>query len=346
MKKISILSLLIIVTGIGVFAITQVQERIEKAEQERIAGAHLTKTSSVQVEDALLALVHEQSPQYALNELFRLMQQEPAVANDCHPFVHAIGHEAYNLYNDFGTAMEFQSELCNSGYIHGVIEEHFESSHNPLTEMQTLCDVYTPNSYLQWQCFHGVGHGVMFYSQNDLPFSVTACRDLSTPFAQDSCVNGVFMENFNLDQKNHISPFVNPADPFYPCAEQQEQDRATCYVYAPTYWFFLHKDLPQDDRYIQGIEWCHTLDQPWQDVCMTGVGSHMMKENIQSPSIVEEYCEEADESGEKQCISGMATLYLFHSGNREQAEQFCSQLKKIHQPSCQAALDQHRFLFE
>jgi hypothetical protein len=30
--------------------------------------------------------------------------------------------------------------------------------------MQTMCDQYPVGSFLSWECYHGIGHGVMFYT--------------------------------------------------------------------------------------------------------------------------------------------------------------------------------------
>ncbi len=83
--------------------------------------------------------------------------------------VREIGHAAYEKYDDFGKAMKYQDELCSSGYVHGVIEERFAQSGDILTDMKTMCADYRAGGYLQWQCYHGIGHGVMYYTSNDLP---------------------------------------------------------------------------------------------------------------------------------------------------------------------------------
>ena len=70
--------------------------------------------------------------------------------------------------------------------------------------MKTMCDQYRSGSYMSWQCYHGIGHGLMFYTANDLPRSLKMCEGFDTDFSRSNCANGVFMENFNADQKLHI----------------------------------------------------------------------------------------------------------------------------------------------
>jgi hypothetical protein len=86
--------------------------------------------------------------------------------------------------------MEFQSDICGSGYIHGVIEEHFAHVKDVNTEMFKVCATQ------EGKCFHGVGHGFMYYTYNDLPQSLQLCDKYTDSFARINCYDGVFMENF------------------------------------------------------------------------------------------------------------------------------------------------------
>src|SRR5204863_190992 len=50
--------------------------------------------------------------------------------------------------------------------------------------------------FLLYQCVHGLGHGLMIYSLNDLPYSLHVCDQLATMWDRSSCTGGVFMQNF------------------------------------------------------------------------------------------------------------------------------------------------------
>ena len=152
------------------------------------------------------------------------METDEALLRSCHPLVHDIGHAAYEKYGDVAEAMKYQNEVCNSGYLHGIIERRFEESDDILADVNSMCDPYRRGSYLGWQCYHGLGHGVMFYTSNDLPRSLEMCDALERDFDRSNCANGVFMENFSADQKLHVSDYLKESDPFYPCAEQERPD--------------------------------------------------------------------------------------------------------------------------
>jgi hypothetical protein len=97
--------------------------------------------------------------------------------------------------------MKYRDELCNSGYLHGIIESKFSQSEDVFADMKAMCGRYEPGRYMSWQCYHGIGHGAMFYTSNDLPRSLEMCDGFEDEFERSSCANGVFMENFNTEQR-------------------------------------------------------------------------------------------------------------------------------------------------
>jgi hypothetical protein len=85
------------------------------------------------------------------------------------------------------------------------------------------------------------------------------CDGFEDEFGRSSCANGVFMENFNTEQKAHVSKYLKESDPFYPCAKQAERHKADCYLYAPTYYL----DLGGDD-YAAALEWCEGAEAGYE----------------------------------------------------------------------------------
>ena len=93
---------------------------------------------------------------------------------------------------------------------------------------QRLCSAPAVNTeeFLLYQCVHGLGHGLMIYSGDDLPWSLRTCHKLLTDFDRVSCTGGVFMQN--LDTTMGTSRYLSKTDPIYPCnavgAEAAELD--------------------------------------------------------------------------------------------------------------------------
>jgi plastocyanin len=293
-----------------------------------------------EIEAELTALVREENPRVALEKVRREIKTDDALARSCHPLVHDVGHAAYEKYGDFGEAMKYQDEVCNSGYLHGIIESRFSESDDVFADMKSMCNRYRLGSYMSWQCYHGIGHGVMFYTANDLPRSLKMCEGFDTAFGRSNCANGVFMENFNADQKLHLSKFLKESDPFYPCAQQANRYKAHCYLYAPTYFLSLN-----GSDYDAALEWCKGAEAGFEPSCAYGVGTQAMKENLNDPKLVETVCMNGDDGQTAPCIKGMTSLYINHHGSLEPARELCSRLEKPNRPACYDAIAADASLF-
>jgi plastocyanin len=293
-----------------------------------------------EMEKELATLVREENPRAALEKLRAEIRADDALSRSCHPLVHDVGHAAYEKYGDFGEAMKYQDEVCNSGYLHGIIESRFEESDDVFADMKTMCDPYPQGSYMSWQCYHGIGHGVMFYTANDLPRSLEMCDGFGSAFGRSNCANGVFMENFNADQKLHLSDYLKESDPFYPCGEQAERHKEICYLYAPTYFLSLN-----DGDYAAALEWCKDAESGFEPSCAYGVGTQAMKENLNDPGLVESVCMEGEPEQTAPCIEGMAGLYINHHGSLEPARDLCARLEKSNRPACYDSVQAHSGLF-
>ncbi|MDF2702257.1 MAG: hypothetical protein K0S10_1201 [Rubrobacteraceae bacterium] len=290
--------------------------------------------------DELLTLVREENPRVALDRMREEIETNDALSRSCHALVHKVGREAYERYGDFGEAMKYRDELCNSGYLHGIIESKFSQSEDVFADMETMCDRYEHGSYMSWQCYHGIGHGAMFYTSYDLPRSLEMCDGFESDFGRSSCANGVFMENFNADQKLHLSKFLKESDPFYPCAEQENRYKAHCYLYAPTYFLSLN-----GSDYDAALEWCNGAEAGFEPSCAYGVGTQAMKENLNDPKLVESVCMNGEDGQTAPCIEGMTGLYINHHGSLEPARELCSRLEKPNRPACYDAIAADASLF-
>ena len=289
----------------------------------------------------LLALVREEDPKAALVRLREGMEGDDALLSSCHPLVHDVGRAAYERYGDFGEAMKYQDEVCNSGYLHGIIETRLSDSDDVLADMKSMCDPYAPESFVGWQCQHGLGHGAMFFTANDLPRSLEMCDAFRNPSKRSGCANGVFMENFSADQKLHLSAYLREEDPLYPCAEQAYRHKGDCYLYAPTYFLTLNKG-----DYAGALKWCEGAEADFGSSCAHGVGTQTMKENMSDPKLVEATCMKGKPEQIKPCIEGMAGVYVFHEASLEPARALCGRLEDSNKQACSDSVEAKASLFE
>lgn len=309
--------------------------------RQSIESKELSREEYASAKEEFFELINTHDPRFALTELRERIKTDNALLRSCHALVHEIGHAAYEKYGDFGEAMKYQVQLCNFGYSHGVIEAYFSKSTDVFTTTQTVCNPYPLGKYLSRECYHGIGHGLMYYTSNDLPKSLELCDRYENSFARTACTNGVFMENFNTDQKLHPSKFLRESDPFYPCQEQSARYKRDCYLYAPTYYLSLHKN-----KYVDALKWCDNAEPLYKSNCAQGVGNKAIEDNINNPKLVEEICMNSNKSAQVGfCIDGMLGLFINHYGSLEPARKLCEQLESSNRPTCYAYIQSISGLF-
>lgn len=288
-----------------------------------------------------LTLVDDQNPRVALEQLRQGIKTDDLLSKNCHELTHEIGHEAFNKYKTFGNAIQFQDEVCNSGYMHGVLESYFNANkNNILFALKNACREYGKNNYAAWECYHGIGHGVMFATSNDVPKSISLCGSFTDNFSYFACTNGIFMQNFNSDQFIHPSKFLSAQNFFYPCYQQKFQDMPNCYTYAPSYFLSLHKY-----NYPQALDWCNKAPYLFISACAYGVGSEAIKQNVNNPSFAEKICFDAPENEQKSCLTGVISLYALHYGSILPSENLCKEINSSNKPICEKAINSLRSLF-
>ncbi|MEK7520340.1 MAG: hypothetical protein AAB581_03830 [Patescibacteria group bacterium] len=330
-----IVSVLISIVGVAVY-----KDAAVRNSQIQPPSQPLPREAYQNVRDFFVAIVKNQDPKIALQQLQEQTTTNDSLLRSCHMLTHDIGHAAYEKYKDFAAAIAYQNDICNSGYLHGVIESHFSTSADFSQAVKTVCNKYPKEKFLSWECYHGVGHGLMFYTDNDLPRSLALCDAYDTDFAKGNCANGVFMENFNSDAKMHPSKFLKPDDPFYPCQEQTPNQKGNCYFYAPEYYLHLH---PND--YAGALRWCKTAELPFQQTCAANVGGNTIIQNIHNPKFAEAVCMASSPEQKIPCIEGMVGLYINHHGSLEPARTLCEQLEPHNQQTCRIVIESNSGLF-
>jgi cytochrome c553 len=215
-------------------------------------------------------IAYRGGPQKALSLLEQDDRTMPSVHADCHQITHMVGHAGLAHYNgNAAEALAHGAMTCNSGYYHGVIELAFGGAPRPkvIRIARRLCTTpsITKQEFLLYQCVHGLGHGLMIYSGDDLPFSLRACDQLQTSFARISCTGGVFMQN--LMPGMLTSPYLKRSDPLYPCNVVAERHKLYCYlevtsVILPHVGYDWHKTAA----------WCRRSEHGWVATCFQSFG--------------------------------------------------------------------------
>ena len=184
------------------------------------------------------ALKKNSTPE-VLQHVQRLSDENQDIRRDCHPIVHAIGRETFRAKGNIHESFSACDQTCHSGCYHGSVERFLRGEniyaqidkHPGTAELKqkaaSACDPKIPVRY-RFQCLHGLGHALLFFSNYKLQASLEICDVLPEEWGRASCYGGVFMENV-FNAKPEIRD-LSPADFHYPCNKVDHQYRSECYV--------------------------------------------------------------------------------------------------------------------
>lgn len=296
-----------------------------------LRSEHFSRTERIAAVTYFTDLLQEQTPSQVMHQLREQAARDQRLLHDCHTITHEIGHRSFEKYQDFGSAMRYRDEFCNAGYIHGVIESTFSTTDFDPT-LLNVCDDQ-PAGLPAWECFHGIGHGLMYMSTNDLPWALDTCQQLPEEHMR-SCQNGVFMENFAGDDLAHQSRYRSRHDPLYPCLTFMSGQRVDCLIYAPTYFLTLH---PGD--YAGVFAMCDPLSGTDYQYCIFGVASQLAKENLGNLSTAAAWCRAHGGRASSACFTGLFQYVITHAvGNRTEALELCRSFSIADRATCQQAI--------
>ena len=175
-------------------------------------------------------------------------------------------------------------------------------------------------SFLLYQCLHGLGHALMIYTADRLPFALALCDDLTGVWAQHSCDGGVFMQNFN--PPDALSPFqstyIKPSDPIYPCNAVPVGDKLYCYMQITQNMLNLnHDDLAKV------APLCLRAERGWVGICYQSFGRDVSGFTQYQPRAALADCRLAGRYlGD--CVFAVVRDYTNNDGNGTRAAGLCA----------------------
>jgi len=291
------------------------------------------------LEQAFGNIAYRQGPQSALTLFDEHVTTDENVRAHCHRIVHNIGSAAFALFDgDVATTFSRGSATCASGYYHGVLERAFVgvTSHTELVAVaRTLCGggALRRHGFLDYQCRHGLGHGLMIQTGYDLPLALDVCEGLVTRWDRSACAGGVFMENANTSF-GYRSRWADDEDPLYPCNHIGVRFRRSCFLRAPTRILLLNHS-----NFVKTATACATLDSRWVAVCFRGYGRDAVTEAGFVLDKTVPLCRLAGTwSGD--CWRGAARTVGDRAGlgGPRRAAQFCSRSPRTQRGSCFAGV--------
>ena len=224
----------------------------------------------------------------------------------CHRIVHAIGAASLARYRgDVTRTFAEGSSVCWSGYYHGVLERSLVNvrSRTPSAlgaVARTLCSDATAGvtPWVAYQCFHGLGHGLMLTTGLSLPLSLAVCKRLATWWDRDACKGGVFMENISPSYGLRTR-WLRDDDPVYPCNRVAREDKRRCYQMVTS------RILPAvDGDWERTAEICAGVEVDFVPTCFQSFGRDASSRARRDPAETTRLCAIAQRhGGEGDCIA-------------------------------------------
>jgi mono/diheme cytochrome c family protein len=276
-------------------------------------------------------LAYKEGPQKALAQLATDERQISGVHADCHQISHWVGHAGLAHYKgDAAQALSHGAMTCNSGYYHGVLQLAFAGLQKGevVRKARKLCTTPAVNTddFLLYQCVHGLGHGLMIYSGDDLPWSLKTCHKLQTNFDRVSCTGGVFMQN--LDTTMGVSKYLSSKNPIYPCTIVASRDKVYCYLMVTARILTL-------DGYDweKTAAWCRKAERGWVATCFQSMGRDASGTTRYVAKNTIQLCSYAGKD-EDECLYGAARDYANNYAGGKQAAVVCNQSPKQYRGYC------------
>src|SRR5918996_1746617 len=277
------------------------------------------------LEQAFGNVAFRDGPESAIRLFDERIRTDRNVESNCHRIAHTIGSAALARFDgNVGRAFTAGSAICSSGYYHGLLERAFAgvSSDEELARAAgRICDEaeITRATYFHYQCIHGLGHGLMITTAYDLPYSLSVCDRLATPWAQVSCTGGVFMENISSSYGIE-SRWLRDDDPVYPCNTVGRAHKEYCYLMVTSRIL----ELNNFDWRATAAE-CSRVEGRWVDACFQSYGRDASGFSRQNVARVLSLCRTAGR-GQQECLYGAARDMAndYARGGARRAVNLCS----------------------
>jgi hypothetical protein len=185
--------------------------------------------------------------------------------------------------------------------------------------------------FLDYQCTHGLGHGLMMQTGYDLPTALKVCAHLLTRWDEVSCTGGAFMENGSTVYGLR-SRWLKDDDPIYPCKAVKRRHRASCYLRVTTQILRVTKF-----NWRATARMCRAVDGEWRRYCFRSYGRDTVHYARNKAGTIVRLCHLAGRN-EGQCLYGAARTVADRDGKAAPAAALCRQAPVRAQGACFAGV--------
>lgn len=265
----------------------------------------------------LYSYIKKFGPKQATGRLYELTSK----FGDCHQRAHEAGRLSFEIYKE--KAFQQCGAECHSGCYHGATEAYFRQhgTGNLAADLNVICSSEL-NPFFSHQCIHGVGHGLMAWTDYDIFEALNSCNLLTQ--RQNSCWTGVFMENIVGGlAEGHSTKYLNN-DPNYPCTIVDEQYKAACYFLQTSRMIQLF-----NGDFAKIAQSCLKVPQAYQRTCFESMGRDVGGVTRGEPQKAIKECSNA-QAGEFRigCLVGAVQDSFWDPAGADDAITFCKLLTK------------------
>ena len=276
-------------------------------------------------------IAFNRGPQRALSLLDVRSRAAGPIQADCHQIAHSIGHAALaRFHGNTSVALGHGAMTCSSGYYHGIVEQALRGipRDRVAKAARRMCTgSISKKVFTLYQCVHGLGHGLMIYSYDDLPYALHVCDELQTHWDQVSCSGGVFMQNVVPTMGLH-SRWLRKNDLIYPCDSVARKHKPYCYLLATA------RILPAVGyNWRKTAAWCRRSERGWVSRCFQSYGRDASGFTQQDPRKTLALCRIAGDMA-TECLFGAARDYANDFANGTRAAKLCNISPKRFRPEC------------
>jgi hypothetical protein len=278
-------------------------------------------------------------PKVAMADLKSRYTTDPFVYSQCHQLGHVIGNVVAEKSADIADAFVGGDSFCWSGYYHGVVERFAQMKGRDIFAegADNFCakipdkDRYGFDYY---NCVHGLGHGVMAITRNQLFEALDLCQSLSGDWERRSCYGGVFMENVMVDNRGHGTPFLKPDDLLFPCNAVSEPFKEECYKMQTSY--ALSKNGMSFEKL---FTMCEGAEPDYRRTCAQSIGRDASGQSVSNTALTIQSCSLAktDEQATDCYIGAVKDFVSYHHSDIE-ARKLCTSIPSKFQMACESAL--------
>jgi hypothetical protein len=299
---------------------------------------------------------------------YEVLKVAPMPPNtDMHLMGHVVGEQLYKQQGAEGMkhcTQEFRN-ACSHTIVVGLLLDKGEGA---LNDIAKGCKQAPGGPGAYTMCYHGLGHGVLAYTNYDFPKTFELCKKTGTRQYNyqefPECVGGAIMEQISggdhdkqtWTRQREVN--LKADDPLYPCNSNLLTDtspRTFCYIYITPHLFNSAGEnlfgIPSVETITKAFTFCEQIpssETRFRNACFGGFGKEFVvlakDRDIRNVANMNEselkkvysWCNLTPiEEGQLSCIEH-ALSSLFWGGENDPAVsiKFCSLLSNTHQSVC------------